>query len=98
MKHWLPFLLLSIPGIANAQAIANPQPTMNEPNYSTDALSARSDGHWPSRDTPTMTRQKLARALALRDEASRLLAEDGGTFTPRNRAYIERKRNRILSR
>jgi hypothetical protein len=98
MKYWLPLLLISTPAIANAQTIANPQPTMNEPNYSTDAVSARSHGHWGSRDTPTMKRQKLARALALRDEAAQLLAKDGGTFSDRNRAYIERKRDRILSR
>jgi hypothetical protein len=93
MKRVIPLLLLSVPGIASAQSLANPQPTMNMPNYTTSPVETFAVA---SGETPTMKRQKLVQALALREEAARLLAADGGTFTPEHRAYIERKVRRIL--
>lgn len=96
MKLVISLLVLAVPGIASAQMLTSPQPTMNEPNYTTSpvesfALSAASE-------TPTMKRQKLARAWALRAEAAQLLADDGGTFTLEHRVYVESKRRAILGR
>ena len=47
--------------------------------------------------TPTMRRQELAQAIALREEAAALLLADGGTLNPRNQRYIRRKAAKILS-
>ncbi len=94
MKRLISLLALVIPGIACAQTFANPQPTMNMLNYTTSPVESFI-GPAVS-ETPTMKRQKLARALALRAEAAHLLSEDGGTFTDEHRAYIVRKRWQIL--
>ena len=51
-----------------------------------------------SRDgTPTMRRQKVKRAIALREEAARLMQENGGTLTPEQQAYVRREAREILS-
>ena len=48
-------------------------------------------------ETPTMQRQKLVRAKALRVEAVSLLAQDGGTLTDEHQRYVQRKVRNILS-
>ncbi|QJU56780.1 hypothetical protein HL653_02340 [Sphingomonas sp. AP4-R1] len=48
-------------------------------------------------ETPTMRQQKLDRAIALRAEATALLAQDGGTLTPAHTAYLRRKACDILA-
>ena len=50
-----------------------------------------------SHETPTMKRQKFARAVALRTEAAQLLAQDGGTLTDEHQRYVQRKARDILS-
>ena len=45
--------------------------------------------------TPTMRRHKIARALALKEEAAVLLAADGGTLSPRSLSYINREAAKI---
>lgn len=49
-------------------------------------------------ETPTMKREKLERAEALKQEASTLLAQDGGTLTAAHETYIRRKACDILGR
>jgi hypothetical protein len=97
MKYVIALAALILPTVANAQIpqLSSPEPTMNMPNYSTFAssMSARQ----PLSETPTMKRQKLERAIALRAEAATLLEQDGGTLSPRHAAYIRRKARAILS-
>jgi hypothetical protein len=50
------------------------------------------------RETPTMRRQKLAQAIAVREEAARLKAADGGTLSAEHAAYIEKRVRKILRR
>lgn len=96
MKYIISLAAVLLPAVANAQSpqLSNPAPTMNMPNYSTFAssLSARQ----PISETPTMKRQKLERAIALRAEAATLLKQDGGTFSAKHAAYIRRKARAIL--
>ena len=67
-----------------------------------EAMSYRLNGpgyHFlGSTDTPRTQQQKIDRALALKAEALRLQAQDGGTLSPRNRAYLQRKADAILAR
>jgi hypothetical protein len=49
-----------------------------------------------SHSTPTMERQKRARAIALRREAFALQEADGGSLSKRNAEYIRRKAQKIL--
>lgn len=93
MKLTISLLVLTVPGIAIGQTVSNPQPTMNMPNYTTSPVETLAVA---AGDTPTMKRQKLARAWALRAEATQLLADDGGTFTAQHRAHIERKKWKII--
>jgi hypothetical protein len=92
MKALVALTAIFLPGVVCAQAMYNPQPTMNEPNYTTTQAAA----YAPSGDTPTMQRQKYVRAVALREEAAQLLAADGGTFTQKHEAYVRRKALAIL--
>ena len=57
-----------------------------------DSLPGRS-----SLETPTMRRQKRNQALALREEALKLQAQDGGTLSEDHKRYIQRKSAAILS-
>ncbi len=59
---------------------------------SADYLSRRS-----SLETPTMRRQKRERAIALREEALQLQAQDGGTLSKEHQLYIQRKSAEILA-
>ena len=45
--------------------------------------------------TPAMRRHKIARALALKEEAAVLLAADGGTLSPRSLSFINREAAKI---
>lgn len=47
-------------------------------------------------ETPSMKQAKYERAVALRAEASALLAQDNGTLTPAHAAYIRQKACEIL--
>jgi hypothetical protein len=40
------------------------------------------------RDSPALRRERLVQAIALREEASRLQAADGGTLSPADLAYV----------
>ena len=46
-------------------------------------------------DTPTMRQQRLAWAIALRDQALQFQAEDGGVLSDQHARYIRRRINRI---
>ncbi|MEG3177608.1 hypothetical protein U1872_15315 [Sphingomonas sp. RB3P16] len=93
---------LLIIGLAGATAVsATAQTTvldggMNAPNYSTFRSSIESTNAAPSSETPTMRAAKLERAKALKAEATLLLQQDGGTFTPQHVAYIRGKACDIL--
>ena len=97
MKLLISIAAICIPSAASAQSaqISSPQPTMNMPNYST--FNSTMTGRIPLSETPTMKRQKLARAIALREEAAKLLEEGGGTLTPREETYLRRKARAILT-
>jgi hypothetical protein len=63
-------------------------------------LTNRADLNFSGRsplETPTMRKQKLARAVALRDEALKLQAQDGGVLTGKHAHYIQSKADRILA-
>jgi hypothetical protein len=97
MKYIIALTALLLPAAAAAQSpqLSSPEPTMNMPNYSTFASSATA--RQPLSETPTMKRQKLERAIALRAEAATLVEQDGGTLTAKHAAYIRRKARAILS-
>lgn len=88
-------LLMSVS--AHAQSYTNPQPSMNEPNDSTFASSVMGRDPFPQRETPAVRSEKLARAIALRDEALVLEAHDGGTLSRQSQAYLRRKGRQILA-
>jgi len=69
---------------------------MNSPNYSTYQLSVAGMNGRGLSETPSMRKQKLERAVALRQEADTLLAQDGGKLTPEHEAYVRRKVCTIL--
>ena len=94
MKLIIFLVAVSVPAITHANALIGQQPTMNEPNYSTQRSLNTGDNR--VLDTPAMRQRKLMRALALRDEAARLLDENGGVVTPQYRAYVNRKARDIL--
>ena len=95
MKTIIMLALICLPCLAGATPprLSNPQPSMTMPNYTT---TVRPVYLGSSADTPTMRRQKLMRALALREEAASLLREDGGTLTPEHEEYVRRKARAIL--
>ena len=46
--------------------------------------------------TPTMERQRLARALALRTRAEELQRQDGGKLTPEHTAFVRREASKLV--
>ena len=46
--------------------------------------------------TPTMERQRLASALALRAKAEELQRQDGGKLTPENAAFVRREASKLV--
>ncbi len=78
---------------ASAQSANAGDPVAGGTIFSQVASAAPNFG---SHYTPTMRRQELALAIALRDEAEALQAADGGTLSPRNQRYIRRKATEIL--
>lgn len=97
MKLLLTIAIMLIPGVADAQQYSNPQPSMNEPNYSTFASSVIGQDPFPPPETAAVRAEKLARAIALRDEAVVLQAQDGGTLSRKSLKYLRRKANAILA-
>lgn len=97
MKLLLTIALLLTPGIAAAQQYSNPQPSMNEPNYSTFASSVIGQDPFPTPETAAVRAEKLARAIALRDEAMVLQAQGGGKLSRKNLSYLRRKAYAILA-
>lgn len=89
-------LLAGVMSVQAASAQVAPVTIMQQPDLSTIdgsfANSLRGD-----RRTPTMKREQLARALALRDEAAELLSSDGGKFSAAHERYIRRKACEILN-
>jgi len=49
-----------------------------------------------NRETPTMRQQKLDQSAALREEAARLQAADGGTLSAKHAAYIRKRVRKII--
>ncbi len=98
MKSLLALAVLLIPAAGVAQSITNPQPTMNMPNYSTFSSSVEGrDQLPPPRESEAVRKEKLARALALREEALVLEARDGGRLSAGSQAYLRRKAQTILA-
>jgi hypothetical protein len=54
-------------------------------------------GREPLSDTPSVERQKVRRAIALREEAAALMKAGGGTLTAKQQADIRRKAYAILA-
>lgn len=92
-------LALAAAAPAGAQTMANNSPPSLDTALGTVSTNRVAEAYsfGNTHVTPTMQRQKLAQAIALRDEAARLVAEDGGTLSVRNADYIQRKAARILS-
>lgn len=97
MKLLISIAAICLSGAASAQSgrLSIPQTAMTMPNNSTFNLMMA--GRIPISETPTMKRQKLARAIALREEAAKLVQEGGGTLTPRQETYLRRKAQAILT-
>ncbi|MDO6412914.1 hypothetical protein Q4F19_00820 [Sphingomonas sp. BIUV-7] len=90
MKYVLTGLLLLLPAAAAAQMPGIIQESSG--TYS-PAFFVPAGGH---ADTPTMRRQKLARAVALRSEVDGFLVTDGGVLTDEHQRYVQRKARDIL--
>lgn len=97
MKLLLTVALLLAPTIAAAQQFTNPQYSMNEPNGSTFASSVIGQDPFAPPETAAVRAEKLARAIALRDEAVVLQAQDGGKLSRKNLSYLRRKAYAILA-
>ena len=97
MKPLLAATLLLIPAIAGAQSYTNDQPTMNMPKYSTLQNSTEGRDPLPRHESPVVKQKKLTRAIALRDTALVLEAQDGGRLSRESQAYLRRKARAILA-
>ena len=98
MKPAFALFLMAVPALAQANPFVNVAPIDRMPSFTvTNAADSFVSVVQSNADTPTMQRQKLSRALALRAEAAALLEEDGGAFTPEHEAYVRRKAWRILN-
>jgi hypothetical protein len=97
MKMLVALATLIVPAVAGAQSFPDMGPTMNMPNYSTFASSVAGNDPLPPRESPAVKQEKLARAIALREEALVLEAQDGGKLSRKSQAYLRRKASEILS-
>ncbi|KAB7646153.1 hypothetical protein [Polymorphobacter fuscus] len=97
MKIMIAAAALLVPGMAFAQSLSNPQPSMNMPNYSTERSSMEGRDPLPPKETAAVRAEKLARAVALREEALVLEAQDGGRLSRKSTLYLQRKARLILA-
>ena len=98
MKAAFVLCAILLPLIASAQGLPVTQPLINAPSHTTGGPELGSDLLFPSStETPTMRRQKLERAKALRVEVDQLLRVNGGTLTVTEQAYVRRKARDILN-
>jgi hypothetical protein len=97
MKLLLTVAIMLIPAIADAQQYTNSQPSMNEPNSSTFASSVFGQDPFAPPETEAVRAEKLARAIALRDEAVVLQVQDGGKLSRKSLNYLRRKAYAILA-
>jgi hypothetical protein len=85
-------LLIALPAMLLASEAAGQAPGVAPPNIPVMQVPGL-----PSRPiTPTMQRQHLERAFALRDEAKLLIEEGGGKLSAKQQRYIRRKAYKIL--
>ena len=96
MKVLLALMAAFVPTAGSGQVAGDASPLMNVPNYSTLATSLDS-ARLPLGKTPTMQRQRLTRASALRSEANALALEDGGVLSDVHLRYVQRKADGIMS-
>lgn len=89
MKNPIILAALLVPGMASAQLAPPPYENLSFPTVTLGLPQTVVD-------TPTMARDRLRRALALKQEAALLLEADGGRFTREHEAYIRRKARDIL--
>ncbi|MES3153759.1 hypothetical protein [Sphingomonas faeni] len=77
----------------------SPTPTLSPSQLPSPEAGTRSADYLSrsSLETPTMRRQKRERAIALREEALQLQAQDGGTLSKNHQLYIQRKSAEILA-
>ncbi|PZU08698.1 hypothetical protein [Sphingomonas sp.] len=93
MKIVVPMLLLFAPTAAIGQTAG----VLDQSSSAT--ASSYPASYWALgglAETPTMKRQKLARAIALRQEVDGFLAQDGGTLSAEHQRYVQRKARDIL--
>lgn len=78
----------------------SPTPTLSPSLIPSPEVGTRSADYLSGRsplETPTMRRQKRDQAIALREEALKFQAEDGGTLSKEHKRYIQRKSAEILA-
>ena len=78
----------------------SPTPTLSPSLIPTPEVGTRSADYLSGRsrlETPTMRRQKRDQAIALREEALKLQAKDGGTLSKTHKLYIQRRSAEILA-
>lgn len=78
----------------------SPTPTPNPSSSPSPEAGTRAPDYLSGRsplETPTMRRQKRDQAIALREEALKLQAEDGGVLSETHKRYIQRKSAKILA-
>jgi secreted protein with Ig-like and vWFA domain len=89
-------LLAGVLSVQTASAQVAPVTIMQEPNVGV-IDNTFYQGLSGDRRTPTMQREQLARAIALRAEAEGLLNSDGGKLSAAHERYIRRKACDILN-
>ncbi len=94
MKAALAFACILLPAAASAQGLSSPPPWPVTDGF---RVSAEAFGSNPTGDTPTMRRQKLERAIALRQEVDAMLQTNGGELTDAQQAYVRRRARAILN-
>jgi hypothetical protein len=96
MKAAIALIFALVPATAFAQM---PGVIMDRPTGLT--FTDNSSGMWASATgralTPTMQRQQLAQAIALRAETIAFLDQDGGTLSDHHQRYVKRKARLILT-
>lgn len=97
----LPAMFFATTCFAQNHSGSNPAGTLNGAPYNyIQTFTQVNEGvapFYPTHDTPTMQRQRLVLAVALRNEAHQLQQQNGGTLTAEHRRYLRRAAYKIVN-
>jgi len=97
----LPAMFFATTCLAQNHSGSNPAGTPNDTPYNDiRTFTQVNEGiapFFPTHDTRTMQRQRLVRAVALRNEAHQLQRQNGGTLSAEHRRYLRRAAYKIAN-